>query len=99
MCGLDVSRDALRVSLILLGLSVLGLLTSTAFGILVSAAIGRFVRRHRNLRPAFDKPVSLFKPLHGNEPNLEAHLETFFQQGDSLFQACDRRALGAELDF
>ena len=65
---------------ILLGLSVLGLLTSTAFGILVSAAIGRFVRRHRNLRPSFDRPVSLFKPLHGNEPNLEAHLETFFQQ-------------------
>ena len=65
---------------ILLGLSVLGLLTSTAFSILVLAAIPRFVRRRRKVHPVFDEPVSLFKPLHGDEPNLEAHLETFFQQ-------------------
>jgi ceramide glucosyltransferase len=65
---------------ILLGLSVLGLLTSTAFTILVSAAIRRFMRRRRDIPPAFGEPVSLFKPLHGNEPNLEAHLETFFEQ-------------------
>ena len=65
---------------ILLGLSVLGLLTSTAFSILVLAAVPRFVRRGRKVHPVFDEPVSLFKPLHGDEPNLEAHLETFFQQ-------------------
>jgi ceramide glucosyltransferase len=65
---------------ILLGLSILGLLTSTAFSILVLAAVRRFTRRRRMLQPAFCEAVSLFKPLHGNEPNLEAHLETFFQQ-------------------
>ena len=65
---------------ILLGLSVLGLLTSTAFSILALAAIRRFTRRRRIVPPMFAEPVSLFKPLHGNEPNLEAHLETFFQQ-------------------
>jgi ceramide glucosyltransferase len=65
---------------ILLGLSVLGLLTSTAFSILALAAIPRFVRRRRKVHPVFDEPISLFKPLHGDEPNLEAHLETFFQQ-------------------
>src|ERR1700741_2668392 len=65
---------------ILLGLSVFGLLTSTAFSVLVLAAIRRFTRRRRDARPVFYEPVSLFKPLHGNEPNLEAHLESFFKQ-------------------
>jgi ceramide glucosyltransferase len=65
---------------ILLGLSIFGLLTSTAFSILVSAAIRRFACRRRAVQPAFREPVSLFKPLHGNEPDLEAHLETFFLQ-------------------
>jgi ceramide glucosyltransferase len=71
---------------VLLGLSVLGLLTSTAFSIMVMAAVRRFARRRRAVPssfavpPSFQEPVSLFKPLHGNEPNLEAHLETFFRQ-------------------
>jgi ceramide glucosyltransferase len=71
---------------ILLGLSVLGLLTSTAFSILVLAAIPRFVHRRRKVHPVFDEPISLFKPLHGDEPNLEAHLETFFQQDYSEYE-------------
>jgi ceramide glucosyltransferase len=70
----------------LLGLSVLGLLTSTAFSILVAAAIRRFVRRRRDIPPVFDKPVSLFKPLHGHEPGLEKNLETFFQQDYPRFE-------------
>ncbi|MBB6147203.1 ceramide glucosyltransferase [Silvibacterium bohemicum] len=65
---------------VLLGLGVLGLLTSTAFTVLVLAGIRRFARRRRTVHPTFREPVSLFKPLHGNEPDLEAHLETFFQQ-------------------
>jgi ceramide glucosyltransferase len=65
---------------LLLGLSFFGLLTSTAFSILVVAAIRRFVRRSRAPQADFRDPVSLFKPVHGNEPGLEAHLETFFQQ-------------------
>jgi ceramide glucosyltransferase len=32
------------------------------------------------MKAAYLPPVSLFKPLHGAEPNLEAHLETFFRQ-------------------
>jgi ceramide glucosyltransferase len=70
----------------LLGLGVLGLLTSTAFSILVAAAIRRFVRRRRDIPPVFDKPVSLFKPLHGHEPGLEKNLETFFQQDYPRFE-------------
>jgi ceramide glucosyltransferase len=37
--------------------------------------------RRRAQQPAkFTPPVSLLKPLHGTEPGLEAHLESFFQQ-------------------
>jgi ceramide glucosyltransferase len=71
---------------LLLGLSVLGLLTSTAFSILVSAAVRRFLRRRRIVQPIFDEPVSLFKPLHGDEPGLEEHLETFFRQNYRVYE-------------
>ena len=65
---------------ILLGIGLLGLLTSTIFSILVLIGVRRFTARRRGGKSAFLPPVSLLKPLHGAEPNLEAHLETFFQQ-------------------
>jgi len=65
---------------ILLGIGLLGLLTSTAFTILVLFGVRRFTLRRRLSKSKFLPPVSLFKPLHGAEPNLDAHLETFFQQ-------------------
>lgn len=65
---------------ILLGVGLLGLLASSAFTGLVIAGIWRFLVRRRAARPSFLRPVSLFKPLHGDEANLEAHLESFFQQ-------------------
>ena len=71
---------------ILLGVGLLGLLTSSAYSGLVIAGLWRFLARRRAARPAFLPPVSLFKPLHGAEPNLEAHLETFFQQDYPEFE-------------
>ena len=65
---------------ILLGLGIFGLLTSTVFSGLVLAGLRRFVARRRTAKPEFFAPVSLFKPLHGDEPGLETHLESFFQQ-------------------
>jgi ceramide glucosyltransferase len=65
---------------ILLGLGIFGLLTSTVFSGLVLAGLRRFVARRRATKPEFLAPVSLFKPLHGDEPGLEAHLESFFRQ-------------------
>jgi ceramide glucosyltransferase len=65
---------------ILLGAGLLGLLSSTAFTILVLIGVRRFTARPRGANSEFLQPVSLFKPLHGAEPNLEAHLETFFKQ-------------------
>ncbi len=66
---------------ILLGIGLLGLLTSSIFSILVLIGVRRFARRQRSRSlTEFLPAVSLFKPLYGTEPNLEAHLETFFRQ-------------------
>ena len=66
---------------LLFGLGVFGLFTSTIFSGLVIAGVRRFVaRRTRAKDDAFLPAVSLFKPLHGTEPDLEAHLATFFEQ-------------------
>src|SRR5271165_6166780 len=65
---------------IFLGIGLFGLLTSSAFSGLVIAGIWRFLARRRATKQVFLPPVTLFKPLYGAEPNLEAHLETFFQQ-------------------
>ena len=71
---------------ILLGVGLLGLITSSAFTGLVLAGLWRFMARRRAARRAFLPPVSLFKPLYGAEPNLETHLETFFQQDYPEFE-------------
>jgi ceramide glucosyltransferase len=71
---------------VLLALAVLGLVTSTAFaGIVLAAVPGYLLARRRALAlearvPGFTPPLTLFKPLRGNEPGLEGHLETFFEQ-------------------
>jgi ceramide glucosyltransferase len=66
---------------LLFGLGLLGLITSSVFSGLVIAGVRRFVARRKRAKDmAFAPPVSLFKPLHGAEPDLEAHLATFFEQ-------------------
>jgi ceramide glucosyltransferase len=66
---------------VLLGLGIFGLLTSSVFSGLVIAGVRRFAARRKHARGgAFLPPVSLFKPLHGAEADLEAHLATFFEQ-------------------
>jgi ceramide glucosyltransferase len=65
---------------IFLGIGLIGLFTSSAFTGLVIAGIWRFLARRRAATQVFIPPVTLFKPLYGTEPNLEARLETFFRQ-------------------
>lgn len=72
---------------ILLGFSVLGLLSSTIFLILVLIAVVRFTRqadkyRQSALRAPIESlpAVTIFKPVHGMEERLEENLESFFQQ-------------------
>jgi ceramide glucosyltransferase len=67
---------------LLLLVGVAGLVTSTAYLILVWIAGVRFRRGERRgaVSPTAFPPVTLLKPLCGSEPGLEAHLTSFFEQ-------------------
>src|ERR1700728_3682463 len=71
----------------LLDIGLIGLFTSAGSTILALIGLSRFLRRHSTPPSAsFAPPVSLLKPLHGAEPNLEVHLETFFLQNYANFE-------------
>jgi len=79
--------------LALLGLAVFGLLTSTVFAGMVLAGARKHLREPAPTA-GFTPPLSLLKPLHGMEPDLEAHLATFFEQDYPEFEIlfCAREA-------
>lgn len=89
--------------MILMGLGILGLISSTVFNGLVFAGAYRFAavrrRRHQARQADFHPRVSLLKPLHGDEPNLDAHIATFFEQDYPNFEIlfCARTADDAGL--
>jgi ceramide glucosyltransferase len=61
----------------------------------VAAGALRQARRRRAMLPGtFAPPVSLLKPLHGLEPDLESHLQSFFEQDYPDFEIifCARTA-------
>jgi ceramide glucosyltransferase len=88
-----------------LGLGLFGLATSTVYTGLVARACLQFreaecfscgvARRCLPAQPA----VSILKPLHGAEPNLDSHLESFFNQAYPDFEIlfCARSADDAGL--
>ncbi|HEY6489907.1 MAG: glycosyltransferase [Terracidiphilus sp.] len=92
---------------VLLGLALLGLFASTAFTGIVLVAVPGYLRERRRAaakqaeQPGFTPPITLCKPLHGAEPGLEAHLETFFQQDypnyEILFCARNENDPGLEI--
>src|SRR5438874_2765749 len=69
----------------LLWLSVAGLVSSTAYLILVITA-GDFRRGGPPHAPRNFPPVTVLKPLHGLEPQLERNLESFFLQDYPNFE-------------
>lgn len=78
----DLAPSGIAILHLILGLSLLGLFASSVFTLLAIVATVRF-RIERKLSTAQDDflpPLSLFKPVHGDEPGLEAHLESFFRQ-------------------
>ncbi|HTX76695.1 MAG TPA: glycosyltransferase [Terracidiphilus sp.] len=89
----------------LLALAVFGLITSAVFAGMTLAAIPRYIRERRDAfqalerEPAFTPPLTLLKPLHGDEPKLEAHLTTFFEQDYPAYEIlfCARSADDAGL--
>src|ERR1700751_2701517 len=70
----------------LLALAVFGLIASTVFTGMDLVAVCRYLRERRAAlaelakRPGFSPSLTLLKPLHGSERDLEAHLATFFEQ-------------------
>ncbi len=78
----NLAPSGLAALHLLLGVALLGLLASTVFTVLAIIATVRFRlgRRHATESTDFLPPLSLFKPVHGDEPGLETHLESFFRQ-------------------
>jgi ceramide glucosyltransferase len=71
----------------LLLLSIIGIITSTMYALLVVTGAVRLAQRRRAMLPgAFAPPISLLKPLHGLEPDLESHLQSFFEQDYPEFE-------------
>ncbi len=76
----------------LLAIAVFGLITSSVFTGMTLAAVPRFLRERRaaendlRKRPGFAPPLTLLKPLAGAEPDLEAHLASFFEQDYPEFE-------------
>jgi ceramide glucosyltransferase len=68
------------LSLALGALAVIGVITSTVYSLMVAIGVFRFRRRAALAKPAFQPPVSILKPVHGDEPGLEENLATFFVQ-------------------
>jgi ceramide glucosyltransferase len=85
---------------ILLGLAAFGLVTSTVFTVLAVTSVPGYLRERKlafsrlHAKPSITPPLSLLKPLHGAEPNLEAHLASFFEQDYPEFEIlfCARNA-------
>jgi ceramide glucosyltransferase len=66
---------------VFLVLGISGIVTSTVYAFLVAIGAVRLARRRNTQRIGlFTPPVSLLKPLHGSEPELASHLQTFFEQ-------------------
>jgi ceramide glucosyltransferase len=85
----------------LLIFSVIGIITSTMYALLVATGAVRLALRRRALLPrTFAPPVSLLKPLHGLEPDLESHLQSFFEQDYPEFEIifCARTEQDAGLE-
>jgi ceramide glucosyltransferase len=91
---------------VILGIAVFGLITSTVFTGMTMAAVPRYLRERRAAEselhkiPGFTPPLTLLKPLAGAEPDLEAHLESFFEQDYPTFEIlfCARDANDAGLE-
>jgi ceramide glucosyltransferase len=90
----------------LLALAIFGLITSSVFAGMTLAAVPRYLRERRlaegqlQERPGFTPPLTLLKPVHGYEPELEAHLASFFEQDYPAYEIlfCARTESDAGLE-
>ena len=73
----------------LLGLGLSGLATSTVYaGLVVRACLSFAHEQCQSCSTALVSapPVSVLKPLHGTEPDLDLHLESFFTQQYPVYE-------------
>ena len=75
----------------LLGVTLIGTLTSTIFLFLTMAGVIRFWSDARQLKAttptdADFPPASLLKPVHGSEAQLHENIESFFRQDYPCFE-------------
>lgn len=81
-------------------IAIIGITTSTIYSLMVVFGALRFRSRvaHPGVR-TFHPPVSVLKPLHGSEPELEQNLTTFFEQDYPEFEIlfCARHETDAGL--
>ena len=75
----------------LMGVTLIGTLTSTIFLFLTMAGVIRFWSDARKLKArtsagAEFPPVSLLKPVHGLEAQLRENIESFFRQDYPSFE-------------
>ncbi|MGC9158688.1 MAG: glycosyltransferase [Terracidiphilus sp.] len=69
------------------GFAALGVTTSTVYSLLVALGAIRFRRDAAGLLPpGFQPPVSVLKPVHGDEPDLDENLTSFFRQDYPEFE-------------
>jgi ceramide glucosyltransferase len=87
--GFEIDHAAMTFghifSLALGALAVFGVVTSTVYSLMVAVGVRRFRRSTAVARAKFGAspflpPVSVLKPVHGDEPDLEQNLTSFFQQ-------------------
>jgi ceramide glucosyltransferase len=82
-------------------LAAFGVVTSTVYSLMVAAGVRRFRRRADAGKPhTFLPPVSVLKPVHGDEPDLEQNLASFFEQDYPEFEIlfCARQSDDAGLE-
>ena len=81
-------------------IATVGVTTSTIYSLMVAAAAFRFRRRTaKATATGYHPPVSVLKPIHGDEPDLEEHLTSFFEQDYPEFEIlfCARHSTDAGL--
>src|SRR5262249_14521197 len=74
------------VTTVLFLVSAVGLLSSTVYLILVILASRKFRKFREPKPPSSLPPVTVLKPVYGNEPYLERNLESFFLQDYPEFE-------------
>ena len=80
------------VAYLVLGVAIAGTTTSTIVFVLALFGVIRFRRSARRDREAHEKfsanlpPVSVLKPVHGNESRLKENIESFFRQNYPAYE-------------